>query len=554
MTYGSASSFGKGGQGAPGASQYISNRSGASWSVENVTAPLFSGAHGEEPDGVPFRIFSSDLARGLLLGPAYPPLPGTGAPAGYENYYLRDNGEAGFTALLTYSDFSGLLLAPQEFELVFAGASPDLEHVVLSTCAALTVGAVEVPGGGGGCDPASPNLYEWSSRGGLQLLNLAPGGSSGTPPAHLAASAGAISDDGARVFWTDETDLFLREAGSGTVQVDQAVGGGGAFQTATPDGSVAFFTKAGHVYRYDVANEGTVDLTPAGGVQGVLGASTDGSYLYFTTASGLYLSHEGISVKIAAGADAGNSPPSTGTARVSADGARLAFVSSAKLTGFDNTDARTGEPDSEVYLYDTAGGGTLNCVSCNPRGQRPIGPSTIPGAVANGQGEGATQSYKPRILSTGGPRLFFDSVDSLTTQDSNKVEDAYEWEAGGVGSCEKAAGCVQPLSRASGSGSSFIDASADGADAFFLTADSLVPADPGSVDLYDARENGGFAEPASVIPCEEDACQPLPSPPSDPSPGTIAPGSGNPPVHFPKSGKKRHARKRHHHRHGRRLQ
>ena len=52
------------------------------------------------PDGVPYQLFSTDLSRGLLLNGTHcraeeglcpisnPPLPGTDAPAGYQNYYL----------------------------------------------------------------------------------------------------------------------------------------------------------------------------------------------------------------------------------------------------------------------------------------------------------------------------------------------------------------------------------------------------------------------------------------------------------------------------------
>lgn len=52
---------------------------------------------------------------------------------------------------------------------------------------------------------------------------------------------------------------------------------------------------------------------------------------------------------------------------------------------------------------------------------------------------------------------------------------------------------------------------------------------------------------ASAIPCEEDACQPLPPPPEDPTPGTLVPSEGNPPVYFPKQHNKRHQRHRHGH-------
>ncbi len=42
------------------------------------------------------------------------------------------------------------------------------------------------------------------------------------------------------------------------------------------------------------------------------------------------------------------------TARVSPDGGYLAFMSQQRLTGYDNTDAASGKPNEEVYLYDAA--------------------------------------------------------------------------------------------------------------------------------------------------------------------------------------------------------
>ena len=71
---------------------------------------------------------------------------GSGAPAGYRNYYLRDSSNGAFRALLTSADLAGLALGSEDFELAFAGATPDLAHVVLSTCAALTPDATEVAG------------------------------------------------------------------------------------------------------------------------------------------------------------------------------------------------------------------------------------------------------------------------------------------------------------------------------------------------------------------------------------------------------------------------
>ena len=98
-------------------------------------------------------------------------------------------------------------------------------------------------------------------------------------------------------------------------------------------------------------------------------------------------------------------------------------------------------------------------------------------------------------------------------------------------SCTKPVGCVNLISsgRAEG-GATFLDASDDGSDAFFLTDGSLVPSDPAPIDVYDARVGGGFPSPRP-IPCFGDACQPLPPEPEDPTPGTLrSQPSGNLPT------------------------
>ena len=464
------------------------------------------------------------------------PLPGTDAPTSYEDYYLRDNSAGSFEALLGVGDITGLDLGPADFDLRFAGASPDLQHVVLSSCAALTPGATEVPQGSG-CNPSKQNLYEWTSGSGLTLLNGAAAG------AALAAQSGAVSTNGDRVYWTDTAtgDLYLHDAGGNHPIVPAA-----SFQTASADGATAFYTKAGSLYSYNAATY-TPSAALASGVVGVLGASANGDTVYFQDGAGLQRWHGGPPTPVAPNqaspaanaADTSDYPPTTGTARVSDDGTKLLFLSSASLTGYDNTDLNTGNPDSEAFLYDS-GGPTLTCVSCNPTNERPIGPTTIPGAIPNGSAPGSTDSYKPRVLSADGKRVFFDSQDSLALTDTNSnhltgagIPDVYQWEAQGEGSCTVAGGCLALVSSGrSAGGAGFIDASADGADAFFITDDSLLPADPGSLDLYDARAGGGFLQPSPPIPCEGDACQILPPDPIDPTLTTLLSGHGNPAVHY----------------------
>lgn len=575
ITYSSAASF-EGGSGAPPASQYIATRASGGWATQDITTPLFSGSYDTHKGGAPYRLFSGDLARGLLLNGkscrgeatsgcpvANPPLPGTDAPAGYQDYYLRDTASASFEALLGVGDTSLSGKGASEFEASLVGASPELTHAVLSSCAKLAAGATN------GC-PGEANLYEWSAGGGaLKLLN-------GVPGATLAAQMGAVSEDGARAYFYEGGDLHLRD-GSALEQADADAGGGGVFQTASAAGRIAFFSKAGDLWRYDSTTDTATKLTSGADVEGVLGAAEDGSHLYYLRPGGLYLCAAADSAaangcdtatKISAGADASNYPPSTGASRVSADGTKLLFVSTTALKDrsahtYDNTDLATGEPDSEVYLYDSSGPG-LTCVSCNPTNGRPIGPSTIPGAIANGSGPTATIAYKPRVMVDGGRRVFFDSADALALADTNSnaitgdgIVDAYEWEAQGEGSCTRPGGCLAPISSGRDvSSSTFADASASGEDAYFLTEASLVKADPGGRDLYDARVGGGFAEPAEPIACEGDSCQALPPEPTDPTLTTLLEGPGNPVVkytrykhHFKKSSKKRrkHGHRHHHH-------
>jgi hypothetical protein len=513
IAYGSAASFGDG-EGAAPLSQYLAARGAGGWSTRNLTPPLLSGTY----SGGAYQLLSTDLSRGLLssgwacregspCAAGNPPLA-AGAPSGYRNVYLREAGA--YTPLITTANAPWLSAPADEFQPALQGATPDLREAVLAS---------------------ESNLYEWR-EGALEQVNTVPG-------AALAAPSGAISADVSHIYWIAAGNLYLREAGQSR-QVDEAQGGGGTFQTASADGSLAFFIKAGHLYRYDATAETSEDLTPTGEVEGVLGASEDGSYTYYLAATGLYMWHQGVTTKIAASADPGNYPPATGTARVTPDGTRLAFTSTASLTGYANLGK------AEVFLYE-APSKHLLCASCNPRGTAPLGPSSLP--AARSAGEGGPPAYKPRALVADGRRLFFDSADAISLTDTNNGVDVYEWEALGAGTCAKAGGCLELLSAGHAGGGRFLDAGADGRDAFFLATSSLLAEDPGGADVYDARVAGGFPEAQPVPPCDGDECQgPAPGP-EDPTPGTATlVGPPNPSPRFPKPkkpGKGKH--KKHHH-------
>jgi hypothetical protein len=350
----------------------------------------------------------------------------------------------------------------------------------------------------------------------------------------------------------------LREIATGAITSLPVEAAGMRVLAASPDlDRILFEDDSGEVFVWSggglMPSEKPAEPEPVSGIVGVLGASASGDIVYYQDAEGLKQWRNGVIATIVAGPDAAapsDWPAATGTARVSADGEHLAFLSAAEIPPFDNVDADSGEPDTELYLYGPPPDGSaprLVCASCNPTGERPQGSASIPGAVANG----STALYRPRVLSAGGNRVFFDSADRLVTPDTNSRPDVYEWEATGVGDCTRSPGCVGLVSGGRSEGGRFLDASADGSDAFFLSGESLVGTDPGSIDVYDYRVGGSFPEPEAPFVCKGDACQALPSPPEDPAPATLAPTSGNPALKIEKlKGKKHSCRKGKVRRHG----
>lgn len=394
------------------------------------------------------------------------------------------------------------------------------------------------------------------------------------------------SSDGSRVFFTDEQRLT---ANAGAEGEGEQLGKPDLYECAIVEG-------AGGELACELS-----DLTPKTGggesadVRGsVIGASESGEDVYFVangvlasnrnahgeTASpgdctneekagatcNLYVNRNGVTTFIAtlSGADERDWGPRLEqlTARVSPDGEWLAFMSQRSLTGYDNRDAVSGEPDQEVFLYHAATGagevGSVVCASCNPTGARPHGAVGEHLKLAGGFGvwsrnaslaanvpawtryTGSAALYQSRYLSDAG-RLFFDSSDDLVPQDTNGTEDVYEYEPPGVGSCTSASttfggasdGCVDLISSGtSPQESAFLDASESGDDVFFLTYAQLSGRDVDtSLDVYDARVGGGEPEVARPVECQGDACQAFVAPPEELTPGTlIHSGLGNLPV------------------------
>ncbi|MCW2982186.1 MAG: hypothetical protein JWO14_3913 [Solirubrobacterales bacterium] len=222
------------------------------------------------------------------------------------------------------------------------------------------------------------------------------------------------------------------------------------------------------------------------------------------------------------------------TARVSEGGAVLLFRSYLKLTSYENA----GVP--EMYRYDAETRG-LRCVSCDPTGAPAVGGASVSDIFNLPLSKPAsTAAITSRNLSANGNRVFFDTPDKLISTDVNGVDDVYEWEASGEGSCTSESqdgGCLYLISTGTSPRPSyFVDASTDGDDVFILTAQPLVTQDKDELDdVYDARVRGGIPAQNQVepTPCaDEQHCAGMSSgaPPTQQpgSPAFVGPGNPKP--------------------------
>jgi hypothetical protein len=541
--------------------------------------------------------------------------------------FLRDSGTASFQQ-------TGIL-GPSPLEAKVAGFAADTSHLIFETRASLAPGAIPnednlydldhgtltLPGRipslpatscddvtGPACIPAPDGSfagpYAWQS------LNIAFGGAETS-----YYTQNTISRNGSRVFFTAAGSgrLYVRENATTTTQIsasqrtipDPNGEKPAAFMAATPDGSKVFFTscekltddstavstaadtcttenQGQDLYSYDVGSGDLIDLTvdpnagdPKGAaVQGVLGASNDGSYIYFVAngalaqgvssgnctigAAGgancnLYVFHDGVTTFIApvggGRTEREDWAPLTKDvtsqikhSRVAADGSAVLFSSQQSLTGYDNTEPALGvcdnsaqlSPCTELFRY-RAPSKELTCVSCNPTGVPPSGTAQLGTERINFFHVRPRSTFLTRNLSADGNRAFFDSQDALLPTDTNGVNDVYEWEAKGAGSCESESqngGCLYLLSSGTSPDPSYFgDASADGDHAFLFSDQQLVPSDHDQLyDVYDAGVGAGLAFQHALAPptCTSTACQANPPPPPEQTPASAAfQGPGN---------------------------
>jgi hypothetical protein len=517
---------------------YMSSFSDEAWSTQSLVpaGPLRE---------VTIKGYSPDLRYAVIetdgvLAP--------GATAGNDNFYLYD------TVAHTYT-IIGVREPGEESQaaLHLADGKPGCGCLLFETRRRLLPTATpEVP------NPEVPNLYVWRN-GTLTLVDEEhrPEGISAGPLGGARISSytqNTLSEDGTRVTFSDEqTRQILMRIGTAapiTVSAPEEGAPGqpeveptATWRAETPDGRYVFFSSEarltvdakatpGHpdLYRFDADARHLEDITtgtPEGAnLIGTLGVSDDGSYAYLVATealapgaivgqNNLYVWHSGTTSLVATletnDADdwreqsTTNPGPSGGqrASRVNPAGTDAIFISRNALTGYDTA----AQPEIYHFDYPTR---SLVCVSCNPTRER-ASSATFLALSADKNGPQPLEQVLARNLTADGRNVFFSSEEALVPEDTNGRMDVYEWTQEGIG------GSIHLISTGRSQEQSYFgDASANGSDVFFFTAESLVGQDTDSIpDVYDARIGPGIPSqnpPTGPPPCGGADCGALGSP------------------------------------------
>jgi hypothetical protein len=299
----------------------------------------------------------------------------------------------------------------------------------------------------------------------------------------------------------------------------------------------------------------------AGGaeVAGFLGASEDGSHVYFVArgqlvpgrgktlaqnksakAYSVYGEQDGaVSFVGAIGEDelvraTFEDGPGFMDSQVSPDGRYLLFESNVSSTPYE-----AGNGAAEAYLYDADSGSEATvCVSCRQDGETSVEPTGYD-ATELGVIEGASNPLYTthNLVEQGGAaQVYFTSYDSLAPGAVAGAANIYEWSHGQVFHiATEPADLLTPENVKVGKQAiQFVGASADGADLYFTSPQALNWENSEERwAVYDARIGGGFPEPPPPSPpCDPDSegsCQAAASAPQTPAQAASATfgGSGN---------------------------
>lgn len=564
---------------------YLAVRGAQRWEASDVEISTNAEIGGEE-----FTGFSGDLSTETVTANAVE-VPGAQPEplSDCEGATLFSRTDSGLHALVGMNKGSRFCYGE------VAGISADDSHILFAAAGAYTEAAEQGTEGN--------NLYD-SVDGTVRQVNVLP---NGEPERHPDAAFGRyeknysniVNADGSRILWgalegSSEKALYVREndaqpqspiangrcsvaTDACTVQVDAAepeapeAGGDGQYWTASSDGARVFFTDQRRLtksataasgepdlYEYEVNREtgasGTLtDLTVDGhagehaNVQGVIGASEDGSYVYFVAGGvlaganaegktpiagqpNLYMGHGGATIFVATLENRDNEIENRGSgnigdwtarlgtrsAEVSPGGRAVGFMSHAPLTGYDSQSL------PEVFVYD-AESGRIACVSCSRTGAAPAATRETAAFAGGLVATSGNPSFTLRwINEREGLQVYFMTDQPLAPSDTNGLEDVYEWESDGSGNCQATDACVGLLSSADPlSNAYFVDASANGADVFITSRAQLVAsAFDETVKVYDVGVDGGV--PETSLACTGTGCQGVPpAPPIFATPSSV---------------------------------
>jgi hypothetical protein len=426
-------------------------------------------------------------------------------------------------------------------------------------------------------------IYDRSADGPTQVVSLLPGNL--TPVAGEEAFYQGVSKDASVVAFKIKGTLYVRVDYEETLKVTEAES---TYAGLSDDGHYLFYVSGGNIHRFDTEAEADDQVNSTGDAE-VVNVSADGSHVYFVSETqiggkgsagqpNLYAWSGGESEFVATVDPEDNTGlpaltkwtswavsaeqatcclggPGADSSRTTPDGSVLAFESRAQLDPFYENDGH-----AEIYRYDD-GDKSLVCVSCNPLAEP---------ANAGARFQNSNLIQPPMVihnLSDDGTRVFFETTEALVAEDVDGINDIYQWhEQEGEGTLSLISSGHSPkypplaeLPTYLPSPNTLFSITPDGEDVFFLAQEQLVPqaGGGGTQAIYNARVDGGFAEPEPPVICLEEACKSppsgfapsLPGAPSSESTqggGNVPPTAGKPkpPCKRAKGKKHKHCKKK----------
>lgn len=412
---------------------------------------------------------------------------------------------------------------------------------------------VEVEEGGEMVEKGTEAVYDRTADEVTHVVSLLPGDI--TPPSGDDAEYRDSSADGNGIAFSIDSTIYLRLNNAVTFEL-----GNVTLADVSEGGRRAFYVRAGDLFAFDTDSEEEIRFTETGdlseaGKGAVVNIAPDGNRAYFVSTQAipgsgenpneavaqagqpnLYLSDEGtirfvatVTPRDVAGEDSGAADqidglglwtkvqamqPAKDPSRVNFDGSVLLFQSRANIAGYDSGEF------AQVYRFDSVGD-RLHCLSCIPTEAPATGGASLQSFALS------QDNFRPPFSAFGfvpglrpdGLRVFFQSTEALVSSDTDEVQDVYEWEEQGVGSCTQPGGCVYLISSGHSARDNYIyGMSASGDDVFFTTEDVLVNGDNDTSSIYDARVGGGFPV-APEAECQGEGCRPS----LTPAPGLTAP-------------------------------